>query len=131
MRRTVTIKIQPSKEQEKALFELADIGAKVWNRVNYLRRQEFFEGKPVFNAGLVGAFNILKKAVKTTTPTLSALSGGNWLKTKPKTRFSAGLPKPPHHWQGVKPNPHHPQQEKSQIRGIRGLSCILERVQQP
>ncbi|KUH31182.1 transposase [Thermococcus celericrescens] len=29
------------------LFELADVGAKVWNRVNYLRRQEFFEGKPV------------------------------------------------------------------------------------
>ncbi|KUH33483.1 transposase [Thermococcus celericrescens] len=47
MRRTVTIKLQPSKEQEKTLFELADIGAKVWNRVNYLRRQEFFEGKPV------------------------------------------------------------------------------------
>ncbi len=47
MRRTVTIKLQPSKEQEKILFELADTGAKVWNRVNYLRRQEFFEGKPV------------------------------------------------------------------------------------
>ena len=47
MKRSVTIKLQPSKEQEKILFELADLGAKVWNRVNYLRRQEFFEGKPV------------------------------------------------------------------------------------
>ncbi|KUH32812.1 transposase [Thermococcus celericrescens] len=47
MRRAVTVKLQPSKEQEKTLFELADIVAKVWNRVNYLRRQEFFEGKPV------------------------------------------------------------------------------------
>ncbi len=47
MKRAVTIKLQPSKEQEKVLFELADIGVKVWNRVNYLRRQEFFEGKPV------------------------------------------------------------------------------------
>ena len=47
MKRVVTIKLQPSKEQEKTLFELADIGAKVWNQVNYLRRQEFFEGKPV------------------------------------------------------------------------------------
>lgn len=47
MKRTVTVKLQPSKEQEKILFELADTGAKVWNRVNYLRRQEFFEGKPV------------------------------------------------------------------------------------
>ncbi|KUH33332.1 transposase [Thermococcus celericrescens] len=47
MRRAVTVKLQPSKEQEKTLFELADTGAKVWNRVNYLRRREFFEGKPV------------------------------------------------------------------------------------
>nr|WP_237698492.1 hypothetical protein [Pyrococcus sp. NA2] len=47
MKRSVTVKLQPSKEQEKILFELADAGAKVWNRVNYLRRQEFFEGKLV------------------------------------------------------------------------------------
>ncbi|USG99448.1 transposase [Thermococcus argininiproducens] len=42
MKRTVTLKLQPSKEQEKALFELAEASAKVWNEVNYLRRQQFF-----------------------------------------------------------------------------------------
>ncbi|USH00294.1 transposase [Thermococcus argininiproducens] len=42
MKRTVIVKLQPSKPQEKALFELADLGAKVWNEVNYLRRQQFF-----------------------------------------------------------------------------------------
>ncbi len=47
MKRTITVKLQPSREQEKILSELADTGAKIWNRVNYLRRQEFFEGKPV------------------------------------------------------------------------------------
>ncbi|WP_461863157.1 RNA-guided endonuclease InsQ/TnpB family protein [Thermococcus sp.] len=47
MKRTITVKLQPSKEQERTLFELTDAGAKVWNRVNYLRRQEFFGGKPV------------------------------------------------------------------------------------
>ena len=47
MKRSVTLKLQPSKEQEKTLFELALITSKAWNRVNYLRRQEFFEGKPV------------------------------------------------------------------------------------
>ncbi|WP_240911619.1 transposase [Thermococcus sp. LS1] len=47
MKRTVTVKLQPSKAQEKLLFELADIGAKVWNRVNYLRRKEYFQGKPI------------------------------------------------------------------------------------
>ncbi|WP_048148152.1 RNA-guided endonuclease InsQ/TnpB family protein [Palaeococcus ferrophilus] len=47
MKRTVTVKLQPSKEQEKTLKELVLISSKVWNRVNYLRRQEFFEGKPI------------------------------------------------------------------------------------
>ncbi len=43
MKRAVTLKLQPSKEQEKTLSELADLGARVWNRVNYLRRQQFFK----------------------------------------------------------------------------------------
>ncbi|KUH32469.1 transposase [Thermococcus celericrescens] len=47
MKRSVTVKLQPSKAQEKTLKELVQISSKVWNRVNYLRRQEFFEGKPV------------------------------------------------------------------------------------
>ncbi len=40
----------------------------------------------VMNADLVGAFNILKRAVKTITQSLSALTGcrGNWLKTQPE-----------------------------------------------
>ncbi|BAA29719.1 380aa long hypothetical neutral protease [Pyrococcus horikoshii OT3] len=47
MKRTVTVKLQPSKAQEETLKELAIISSKAWNKVNYLRRQEFFEGKPV------------------------------------------------------------------------------------
>jgi len=43
MKRTVTVKLQPSKKQAKILHQLADTGAKVWNRVNYLRRQQFFK----------------------------------------------------------------------------------------
>ncbi|WP_297503660.1 transposase, partial [Thermococcus sp.] len=43
MKRTVTIKLQPSREQEKTLSKLDDTGARVWNRVNYLRRQQFFK----------------------------------------------------------------------------------------
>ncbi|MBP1912858.1 IS605 OrfB family transposase [Thermococcus stetteri] len=50
----------------------------------------------VMNADLVGAFNILKKAIKTITPSLPALAGGrgNWPETRPegsKTRFNLGL----------------------------------------
>jgi putative transposase len=47
MKRTVTVKLQPSKAQEKTLKELVLISSKIWNKVNYLRRQEFFERKPV------------------------------------------------------------------------------------
>ncbi len=54
----------------------------------------------VFNADLVGAFNILKKVVKTITPSLPALAGGggNWLKAEPegsKTRFELGFNETP------------------------------------
>jgi len=54
----------------------------------------------VFNADLVGAFNILRKAVETITPSLPALAGGrgNGGKTLPegsKTRFLMGLTETP------------------------------------
>ena len=55
----------------------------------------------VFNADLVGAFNILRKAAKTITPNLSGLYAqrrGNWPKTRPeglKTRFSLGFNETP------------------------------------
>ena len=68
MKRAVTIRLQSSKEQEKTLFELADIGAKVWNRVNYLRRQEFFEGKPVdFNKTEKIIYEEFKKEIGSAT----------------------------------------------------------------
>ncbi|WP_297487021.1 transposase, partial [Thermococcus sp.] len=68
MKRTVTIKLHPSKEQEKILFELADTGAKVWNRVNYLRRQEFFEGRPVdFNKTEKIVYEEFKKEIGSAT----------------------------------------------------------------
>lgn len=55
----------------------------------------------IFNADLVGAFNILRKAVKTITPNLSGLYAqrrGNWPKTGPeglKTRFELGFNETP------------------------------------
>jgi len=40
----------------------------------------------VFNADLVGAFNILRKVIKTITPSLPGLTAGrgNWPKTRPE-----------------------------------------------
>jgi len=68
MKRTVTIKLQLSKEAEKQLFELADIGAKVWNDVNYLRRQLFFNNEPVdFNKTEKIVYEKYKKEIGSAT----------------------------------------------------------------
>ncbi|CAI1492612.1 transposase [Thermococcus nautili] len=68
MKRTVTVKLQPSKEQEKTLNQLADTGAKVWNRVNYLRRQQFFEDKIVdFNSTEKTVYEEFKREIGSAT----------------------------------------------------------------
>ena len=43
MKRTVTVKLQPSKEQEKTLFELAQATTIIWNKLNYERLKQFKE----------------------------------------------------------------------------------------
>ncbi|ASJ12343.1 RNA-guided endonuclease InsQ/TnpB family protein [Thermococcus thioreducens] len=50
MKRSVTVKLQPSKAQEKILFELAYASAVIWNKLNYQRLKQFKEfGKIDFN----------------------------------------------------------------------------------
>ncbi|GAB6136486.1 RNA-guided endonuclease InsQ/TnpB family protein [Thermococcus prieurii] len=68
MKRTVTVKLQPSKEQEKTLNQLADTGAKVWNRVNYLRRQQFFKEQIVdFNKTEKTVYEEFKREIGSAT----------------------------------------------------------------
>ena len=42
MKRTNIFKLKPAKEQEQRLFELADNCARMFNEINYKRRQSFF-----------------------------------------------------------------------------------------
>jgi len=68
MKRSVTVKLQPSKEQAKILHQLADAGAKAWNRVNYLRRQEFFQNKIVdFNKTEKTVYEEFKREIGSAT----------------------------------------------------------------
>ena len=68
MKRTVTVKLQPSKEQAKILLQLADSGAKVWNRVNYLRRQQFFQDQIVdFNSTEKTIYEEFKREIGSAT----------------------------------------------------------------
>ncbi|ALM74806.1 RNA-guided endonuclease InsQ/TnpB family protein [Thermococcus barophilus] len=41
MKRSVMVKLQPSKEQEKILFKLAQATAIIWNKINYERLKQF------------------------------------------------------------------------------------------
>ncbi|WP_054840178.1 RNA-guided endonuclease TnpB family protein [Thermococcus sp. JCM 11816] len=41
MKRAIRVKLQPSKEQERVLFELAQAIAVVWNKINYQRLKQF------------------------------------------------------------------------------------------
>ena len=41
MKRSVTVKLQPSKEQERLLFEIAQATALIWNEINYERLKQF------------------------------------------------------------------------------------------
>ncbi|NJE09521.1 RNA-guided endonuclease TnpB family protein [Thermococcus sp. MAR1] len=43
MKRSVTVKLQPSKAQEKILFELAYASAIIWDKLNYQRLKQFKE----------------------------------------------------------------------------------------
>lgn len=45
MKRTNTFALAPTKEQHQRLLEIADACARLWNELNYRRRQSFFKGE--------------------------------------------------------------------------------------
>ncbi|USS40199.1 transposase [Thermococcus aggregans] len=68
MKRSVTVKLQPSKEQAKILHQLADAGAKAWNRVNYLRRRQYFQEQIVdFNKTEKTVYEEFKREIGSAT----------------------------------------------------------------
>ncbi len=61
MKRSVTVKLQPSREQEKILFELAQATAVIWNRLNYERLKQFKDfGKVDFSTTEKEAYHLFK-----------------------------------------------------------------------
>jgi putative transposase len=45
MKRANTFALAPTKEQHKQLLEIADACSRLWNELNYRRRQSFFKGR--------------------------------------------------------------------------------------
>ena len=55
-KRTIVVRLLPNGFQERKLRRLADISAKLFNEVNYERRQQFFHGGRV---DLKGTYEVL------------------------------------------------------------------------
>jgi|GEM_PF-3399224 hypothetical protein len=45
MKRVNKFRLRPTKEHENVLFNLCETSAVLWNELNYIRRQAFFEGR--------------------------------------------------------------------------------------
>ncbi|QDA30920.1 IS200/IS605 family element transposase accessory protein TnpB [Thermococcus indicus] len=80
MRRAVTVKLQPSKEQREILFELAHATAVVWNKLNYRRLKQFKEfGKIDFSTTEKEAYYEFKNWIGgSTVQQLARKNAGAW-----------------------------------------------------
>ncbi|KUH32512.1 transposase [Thermococcus celericrescens] len=80
MKRTITVKLQPSKEQEKALFELANATVVIWNKLNYQRLNQFKEfGKIDFLGTQQEAYYNFKNWIGgSTVQTLARKNAESW-----------------------------------------------------
>ncbi|RLG57087.1 MAG: hypothetical protein DRN88_03135 [Candidatus Hydrothermarchaeota archaeon] len=119
MRRTNIFKLKPTKEQKRKLFELADNCSRLWNEINYKRRQSFFKGKINWNTD--EEYNKYKQLVGSATAQQIIIKNNEaWrsffalLKLKQKGRL-------PSHIQNVRP----PRYWKDRRRGKRILRILI------
>ena len=67
MKRVNKFRLRPTKEDEKVLFSLCVISAVLWNKLNYIRRQAFFEGRFNWKEGVNELYNEFKKIIGSAT----------------------------------------------------------------
>ena len=67
MRRTNKLRLRPTEEQERALLNLCEMSAVLWNKLNYIRRQSFFEGRFEWEEGLAELYNEFKPIIGAAT----------------------------------------------------------------
>jgi len=67
MRRTNKLRLRPTEEQEKALLNLCEMSAVLWNKLNYIRRQSFFEGSFDWEEGVAELYEEFKPIIGAAT----------------------------------------------------------------
>ena len=105
MRRTNVFKLKPTKEQERRLLDLADNCSKLWNEVNYKRRQSYFNREMEWNTDeeykkykrLVGSATAQQIIIKNNEAWKSYFA---LLKLKQKGKLPSHINKlsPPRYW---------------------------------
>ena len=71
VKRVNKFRLRPTKEQEKVLFSLCVISAVLWNKLNYVRRQAFFEGRFDWKEGVNELYNEFKRILGSATASKS------------------------------------------------------------
>ena len=67
MKRVNKFRIRLTKEQEKVQFSLCEMSAVLWNKLNYIRRQAFFEGRFDWKEGVDELYNEFKPILGSAT----------------------------------------------------------------
>jgi len=67
MKRVNKFRLRPTKEQEKVLFSLCEMSAVLWNKLNYIRRQAFFEGRFDWREGVDELYDEFKRILGSAT----------------------------------------------------------------
>ena len=67
MKRVNKFRLRPTKEQEKVLFSLCEMSAVLWNKLNYIRRQAFFEGRFNWKEGTDELYDEFKRILGSAT----------------------------------------------------------------
>ena len=67
MKRTNKLRLRPTKEQERVLFSICEMSAVLWNKLNYIRRQAFFEGRFDWREGVDELYKGFKKILGSAT----------------------------------------------------------------
>ena len=67
MKRLNKFRLRPTKEQERVLFSLCEMSAVLWNKLNYVRRQQFFEGRFDWKEGVDELYNEFKRILGSAT----------------------------------------------------------------
>ncbi|EZQ06706.1 transposase [Candidatus Acidianus copahuensis] len=70
LKRTVTVELIQTKEQEEELKELGNLCSKLWNQVNYERRRQFFNGE--HSVDIKGTYNKWYNEYKEKVGTITA-----------------------------------------------------------